>query len=34
MWYAQQLVRFPRELLIAYRECIQKELGEQSSPED
>jgi len=26
LWYAQQLVRFPKELLYAYRECIAEEL--------
>jgi len=26
LWYAKQLVRFPRELLVAYRECIGTEL--------
>jgi len=26
LWYAKQLVRFPRELLLAYRECIGEEL--------
>lgn len=26
LWYAKQLVRFPKGLLLAYRECIQEEL--------
>lgn len=26
LWYAKQLVRFPRDLLLAYRECIEEEL--------
>ena len=26
LWYAKRLVRFPRELLLAYRECIGEEL--------
>lgn len=27
LWYAQQLIRFPKELLLAYREQINKELN-------
>jgi hypothetical protein len=27
LWYAEQFVRFPRELLLAYQQCVEEELG-------